>query len=714
MGTESMGIQRMQMNRVPVSVDVPFPGVQRLRCGVVPQPTLLEFAGASPSGDGLRAMETAEMPADCSGIVVSRSSGYLVVSVPLAPDERLYGFGLQYHALEHRGRLFELRVDHYKGRDDGRTHAPIPFYVSSRGYGMLVNAAARIVVYAGRTHRKEHHPEIRSRRDPDWQAVAPSSVMELALREEGVELVLFAGPTPLDVVRRFNLYCGGGCLPPKWGLGFWHRTPLDYTATQAEAEADAFLERGYPLDVIGLEPGWHSSSYPTTFEWHAQAFPDPGSFVARLDSRGIRVNLWGNCFIHPECELGRVLEPLSASHTGSWGGYCPDLSLEEVRQAIISQHLTQHVGLGVSGYKLDECDDDNWLFPDYADFPSGTSGETLHQVYGTLLQRTTVDLFRRAGRRTYGLVRATNAGTVSFPYVIYNDCYDHREYITGLCSGSLCGVLFTPEARDARTSEEWLRRIQATCFSPLAQLNAWASGTRPWDFPEVEQEVQRVMILRTRLVPYLYTAFADYRRDGTPPFRAMQLCAQPCADGTTSRKTRGAPPAATDNPYSLIDRQDVSDQYMMGPNLLVAPFFAGEPSRTVVLPPGRWYDFFTGAFAGEQEVIELSSTRPEIPLFVRDGGIVPLFEREYLSVPPAGTDTPIEVRHYGRSPGEYELYDDDGETYAFEAGASGRRTLRADRDPATGRLRGSAGEPAGPFDSGYRTFTWRFMTGAEG
>ena len=677
------------METVAVESSSPAPGVWRLRCGSVPEPTLLGYTGVAPRLASLEEMGEGAAFVRPVDVTAYRSSQRLVISTPLTPTEKLYGLGLQYRTIEHRGQLFELRVDHYKGRDDGRTHAPIPFFVSSRGYGIFVNSAARMLVYAGLTHRRERHPEIRSRRDPEWQPVAVSEIVEIALADSGAEVLIFAGPAPMDVIRRFNLYCGGGCLPPKWGLGFWHRTPLAYAAADVEREVDEFDEHGVPLDVIGLEPGWHSSSYPTTCDWHTDAFPDPEAMLQGLLARGVRTNLWENCFIHPHCDLGQTLEHLSGSHTGSWGGYCPDLSLDEARGAIEEHHSERHTSIGVSGYKLDECDDDQWLFPDHAEFPSGITGERLHQVYGTLIQRTTVEMFRNAGRRTYGLSRATNAGTVSFPYVIYNDCYDHREYITGLCSGSLSGVLFTPEARDAKTPEEWLRRVQATCFSPLAQLNAWASGAKPWDHPEVADEVKRVILLRTRLLPYIYTAFADYRERGIPPFRAMIL------EGGIGE--------------SSSSLAAVSDQYMIGPNLLVAPLFAGEPSRTVELPPGEWFDFYTGTIAGAAEQIEIPGSRDSIPLFVRDGGIIPMLAGDCLRIPAGEATTPIEVRHYGRLEGVFELYDDDGETYDFERGDWCRWTLRADRD-TRGELSGVVEERRGPYISGYRDFSWRFMT----
>ena len=66
----------------------------------------------------------------------------------------------------------------------------------------------------------------------DWKAVQPGRTVEVAVPGGTAELLLFVGPTPLQAVRRFNLFCGGGCLPPRWGLGFWHRVPLTCTAAQ--------------------------------------------------------------------------------------------------------------------------------------------------------------------------------------------------------------------------------------------------------------------------------------------------------------------------------------------------------------------------------------------------------------------------------------------------------------------------------------------------
>jgi alpha-D-xyloside xylohydrolase len=328
----------------------------------------------------------------------------------------------------------------------------------------------------------------------------------------------------------------------------------------------------------------------------------------------------------------------------------------------------------------------------------------MRQVYALAIQRATFDAFRARDQRTYGLVRASNAGASPLPYVLYDDYYGHPEFITALASSGFIGVLWTPEVRSSRTSEEWLRRMQSVCFSPLAMLNAWSDGTKPWSFPDVADRVRDVMRLRIRLLPYLYSAFARYHFDGTPPVRAMALepgfrVEQPATPGAVS---------STDNPYAVATQRDVRDQFMLGDALLVAPMFTGDTTRTVVLPSGRWYDFYTGAFAGAGEVITVKPGLDRIPVFVRDGAVVPLLADDWLHVPAAGEPADLELRHYGTEPGTFRLYDDDGTTFAYERGEFSWTPLVVSR-AADGTLRGETPAPPSGKPFGYRTLTWRMI-----
>ena len=287
----------------------------------------------------------------------------------------------------------------------------------------------------------------------------------------------------------------------------------------------------------------------------------------------------------------------------------------------------------------------------------------MRQVYGLLTQRMTADWYRERNQRTYGLVRGSNTGASSFPFVIYNDYYSHRHFINALINSSFIGVLWTPEVRASKSAEEWLRRMQFVCFSPMAMLNAWADGTKPWTFPEVEQQVREVAMLRMQLLPYLYTTFAQYHFEGTPPFRAMNL-----VDMATAVSTQEAGQLeSTENPYALQMRKDIKDQYMMGDFLLVTPMFAGESRRDVILPAVKWYDFYTGEFVGEGEIISIEPGLDRIPIFVKDGGIIPMIPPQ-RQMPKAGAILPLEIRHYGNVENSWQLYDDDGVSFDYEKG----------------------------------------------
>ena len=177
----------------------------------------------------------------------------------------------------------------------------------------------------------------------------------------------------------------------------------------------------------------------------------------------------------------------------------PDLANDKAKWLFQDKLIQEHIGIGVGGYKIDEVT-----------FPSGISAEQMRQTYGVLAQRTTNELFRKYNKRTYGLVRASNAGANSFPYVLYNDYYNHSDFITALINSGYCGMLWTPEVRSSRSSEEWLRRFQTVVFSPMAMIDSWNSDTKPWTFPEVAGQVKEYALLRMQMMPYWYTEFARY------------------------------------------------------------------------------------------------------------------------------------------------------------------------------------------------------------
>ncbi|MBB6501234.1 TIM-barrel domain-containing protein [Pedobacter cryoconitis] len=667
----------MYLNAQEIKWEPVAPGIWKGTVGRPENYNLLTASAAKPYLEGLNKLGDAVFPMPQREVVAQLRDGKTYLRFPLKQKEQLYGFGLNFQTVHQRGKILELHADHFGGKDNGRTHAPTPFYVSSEGYGVFINSARYLKIFAGSAVRRdsENAPVAKDRNtDKTWSSRPYSDAVEVLVPAEGVEFYVFAGPTSLNAVSRYNLFNGGGPLPPRWGLGFTQRVKTLYTAADVEKETKAFEDKGFPLDYIGLEPGWQSKAYPCSFEWDKSRYPDPSGFVADMLKKGIRLNLWTNPYVSPESPIFKAIKPFTGDHT-VWLGAVPDLTMPEAQKILFGQLKKSQVDIGISGYKFDEVDGyDHYLWPDVTTFPSGHSAEQLRQTYGLLMQRYSMDMFHEKNQRTYGLVRGSNGGGTSFPYVIYNDYYNHEDFITALINSGFTGVLWTPEARASKTAEEWLRRMQSVVFSPMAMINAWSTGTKPWSYPEVEKQVKDMALLRMQMMPYWYSEFAKYHFQGIPPFRAMNLEAGFASGVEKELKTTNL----EENPYVEALGKEVKDQYMAGEYLLVAPMFAGKPTRTVILPKGKWFDFYTGEFAGDGTVITVTPGLDRIPVYVKDGGIVPMGPA-LMHAPKSGDKIDLEIRYYGHKPGTYQLYDDDGETFNYEKGAFSFRDIKVER-----------------------------------
>ncbi|OCX52167.1 ABC transporter substrate-binding protein [Mucilaginibacter sp. PPCGB 2223] len=699
----SLNAQQLNWNEVE-------PGIWKAVAGKPEAFDLLKAGGAVPYHAGLAEMGETKFPLQQADISAKIIDGKTYLSFPLEKEEQLYGFGLNFQTVHQRGKILTLHVDNYAGKDDGHTHCPTPFYVSSKGYGVFINCARYIKVYAGTAVMRDSKTpaKVQDRNlDKNWVSKPYSDNVEMLVPAEGAEIYVFGGPTAMDAVRRYNLLNGGGCLPPRWGLGFTQRMQRLTDANGVAEEARAFEDKGYPLDFIGLEPGWQSKSYPCTFEWDKTRFPEPKALVQDMLKKGIRINLWTNPYISPEAPIYKNILPYTGTFT-VWNGAVADISMPEARKIFFGQLGKDKVDIGVSGYKMDEVDGgDVYLWPDVAVFPSGHSAEQMRQTYGVMMQRYITELYHDKNQRTYGLVRASNGGGSRLPYVIYNDYYNHQDFITALINSGFAGVLWTPEVRASKTAEEWLRRFQSNIFSPMAMINAWASGTKPWTFPEVAELVKQLANLRMQMMPYWYSEFAKYHFQGIPPFRAMNL--EPGFQGIEVAKDVAPKKKVNleENPYEEASQKEIKDQYMAGENILVAPMFTGQTTRTVILPKGKWYDFYTGKLAGDGQVITVTPGLDKIPVYVKDGGIIPMMPA-MLHAPKAGDKVDIEVRYYGDKPGVYRLYDDDGETFNYEKGEYSFRDIKVEK--VNGQLKGSISNAAAGKPNTVGKVTFKMMT----
>lgn len=701
------------------------PGVWKATIGKPDSFTLLKAAGATqPALQALAAMPKAAFPLDKKEIEGRTWAAKATVRFPLASNEDVYGLGVDFSNMRRNGSVFELHVDHWDSKKaiTGRTHAPVPLYVSTKGFAVLFDSARYLRVTVGhgvRLAAKEKPPVIDrttgtvrpAQGEPKptkWQSQPRSDSIEVLTNEGGMDVYVFAGPSPLDAMRRYNLFCGGGALPPKWGLGFLNRVQTRYTAAEVLADIAEFRKNGIPLDMIGLEPGWMDHAYPCSFEWDKTRFPDPKAFLAEVKAQNVRVNLWFNPYVGPpHTPLYQKLLPYAGTHL-VWNGIVPDYSLPAAQKIFVDHLKNKVVDVNpdaIGGFKLDEVDGyDRYIWPDTAVFPSGRDAEQLRQTYGLLLQKAVFDVFRQSNRRTMGQIRGTNAGASPYPFVIYNDNYEFDGYITAVSNSGFAGVLWSPEVRGSASGEDMLRRMQAVCFSPLALYNGWASKEKLWTHVDVKDHMRDAIVLRGRLLPYLYNTFAQYHYQGTPVIRPMQLAV---GVAVAEQKETGKLDA-TANPYEVPPAvREIKDQYFFGDSLLVAPIPPNVKTRKVVLPAGKWYDFHTGKYAGENETIEVTPSLATMPLFVKNGALIPMVEPRQWA-PAASESVALEVRHYGDAAGKLALYDDDGETFDFEKGNFTWTQLAVTKD-AAGKLQGSVTPDKNGRKWSYSEVKWTFM-----
>ena len=576
-----------------------------------------------------------------------RSARGYVVQLPLRPEEQVYGLGLQFMSFAQRGRKKVARVNADPKLDTGDSHAPVPFYVTTEGIGVLIDTARYATFYFGDARPKPAHPVEKvavANPDPDYthnlQDGDTGQITVEVPNAGGVDVYLFAGPTILDAVRRYNVFSGGGYVSPDWGLGFWYRMDAKTTQQSALTLAHEFRDRKIPCDVIGLEPGWQTHAYSCTFVWNRDRFPDAQTFIQSTARLNYKVNLWEHAFTHPASPLFPEIEPHAGSF-GVWGGLVPDFAGEPAREAFGEFHGKNLVDMGISGFKLDECDNSDftggWSFPECSSFPSGVDGEQMHSVFGLRYQMAIWNEFRKRNLHTYGMVRSSGALAAPYPFVLYSDLYNHRDFIRALVNSGFSGLLWCPEVRDVVSEEDLIRRLQSVVFSPLAIVNGWYIRNPPWKqlnrqlnnadqlldgWEKLEGRCREILGWRMQLVPYLTAAFQRYGADGTPPFRALVL------DAPQEKRLF-----------------NVDDQYMIGDRMMAAPLFAGEPTRRVVLLEGGWHDFWTGEpLTGGTEFLVPASTE-RIPLYVKSGSIVPWANVGLFAAAPESLQ--LTVRIYG-------------------------------------------------------------------
>jgi len=661
------------------------PGIFKLTIGKPSSFTPVSVMERTPLTAALQKLPAQAIPFDLSDVDIIISERGVKVSIPLGDNEQLYGFGLQIGSFNQNGLRKVPVVNDYPLNNLGYTHAPLPYYVSNKGYAVLVNTAKYTTFYCGGNQPKKSNSgnvkedaSIKLSADDLYKAdnKYTGNVLVDVPGAKGIEVYVFAGPGMHTAVQRYNLFSGGGTLPPMWGLGIKYRVKADFNEQDVYKAAQYFRQHKIPVDVIGLEPGWQTGAYPCTFVWNNTAFPQPQQMIEGLRNQGYRVNLWEHAFVRSESPLYKPLLEHSGDYLGFYG-LVPDFADAEARAIFADYHKKNLVDIGISGFKMDECDNSDlrfgsarWSFPELSQFPSGIDGEQMHQLFGLLYQKTIFDIFKQKNQRTYLDVRSSNAMASPFPSVLYSDTYNHKEYVEMISNSGFSGLLWSPEVRESGSFKELARRSQTAILSAQTLYNSWYLQNPPWlqvdkgknndnqllpDADKNEEVIRKLLNFRMSLIPYLYSAFYDYYAKGTPVFRALVM----------------------DHPDDK-NVFEVADEYMIGNDLLATPIIGDADTRKVYLPEGRWYNFNTNEKYEGGKSYTVSFSLSDIPLFVKEGCVLPLCEPvQYVG---ENTKFNLTCRVYGTPRQQpVQLFEDDGTSYNYERGTFNKVSITSEK-----------------------------------
>ncbi len=667
-----------------------YPGVYEFSCGVREEFEPSAYRMIPPREKELNALPQAELPMEEDAIRCEIGSRGALLSVPFSYEEELYGFGLQSGKVNQAGKKRMLKTNADARGDTGNSHAPIPFYISTAGYGLLLDTLRYSCFYcaSSKRHAKAgdaaggHDSLLSSEQELYGTRQHDGEVTAEVTGVRGLHGYFFAGKDAADVNRRYILFSGGGAMPPLWGLGVWYRACGKFDQVEALAMAEQLRREEMPVTVYGLEPGWHSHAYSCTFEFDKKRYSDYEQTLRSLREMGYKINLWEHVFIHPDSPIYAQMEPYAADYE-VWGGLVPDLSLEKAREVFGGWHNSYLLEQGVAGFKCDECDNSDytgyWSFPEHTRFPSGLDGEQMHALLPMLYQQTLCEQYRRRGLRTWGEVRAQHCYAAPYPFLLYSDWYSHADYISMVRNMGFSGILYSPEIRTAESKADLYRRMLTGVFSPKLELNIWFMPHPMWenynreanwgnerlpDADALRADCRRFMQLRSSLVPYLYTAFYRYYCEGVPPVRALELDYPEC---------RGL-------------ASDAVGGISFGDAIIAYPLTAPETRVEITLPKGEWYCFFSHKkFAGGRDY-ELEYPIDQIPVFVRAGTVLPLLQNSQALY--QGGQLELQLLVFGKQ-AEGVLYTDDFTSNACEQGINRIYSFKAENNRldicATGR-----------------------------
>lgn len=502
------------------------------------------------------------------GLFQKGGKTYLREQLSLHPGESVYGLGERFGPFVKNGQAID------SWNEDGGTNTEIsyktvPFYLTNRGYGVLVNHPGNV------SYEIESH----------WVGRVQFSVEGHAL-----DYYVFGGPSMKDALEQYTALSGRPALLPEWSYGLWLSTSFQtsYDEPTIMANIERMESLGIPITVFHFDCFWMKEHTWTSFIWDKQNFPDPAGMLSRIKAKGIKVCVWINPYIAEASPLfdegaanGYLLQTPEGDvyQVDDWQ---PGIGLVDftnpAAQAWYADKLRELVEMGVDTFKTDFAE----RIPLDVRYHNNANPERMHNYYTYLYNQTVFELLRDMKGEGEAVVfaRSATTGNQKFPLHWGGDnsstYASMAETLRGGLSLGLCGFGYWSHDISGfvgmATPDLYKRWVAFGLLSSHSRLHGEATARMPWLFDDESVDVLRHFNqLKTRIMPYLLDMGREANTYGLPMLRAMVL-------------------EFPDDPTC----KTLDTQYMLGSSLLVAPIFERSGRVTYYLPEGEWRHLLSG------------------------------------------------------------------------------------------------------------------------
>lgn len=546
---------------------------------------------------------------------------YILLELDLSVGEKIYGLGERFGPFVKNGQVVDMWNED-GGTSSELTYKNIPFYISSRGYGVFINHPGKVML------------EVQSER---------TTRVNMAVQGESLEYMVIGGPTPKAILERYTRLTGRPGLPPAWSYGLWLTTSFttSYDEKTVTSFLDGFTERNIPLSVFHFDSFWMKSFQWCDFAFDAEKFPDPKSYIARLKSRGLRTCVWINPYVAQASPL--FLEGKAKGYyimradtprptVWQWDNWQAGMAVVDFTNPAARDWYTGHLArlmqeMGIDSFKTDFGERIPFL-PHQVKYHDGSDSVRMHNYYAYLYNKAVWDVMQSCGKEPCLFARAATTGGQQFPVHWGGDCESTfeamAETLRGGLSLSLSGFAFW--AHDIGGFEGlpdpalYKRWVQFGLLGSHSRLHGSSSYRVPWIYDSarypgedeacskaLRESVQR----KLALMPYLLRTALEGHVRGTPVMRAMFI----------------------EFGDSDLNTWTLDTQYMLGSELLVAPVFdkSGEVSFYVPFTStaagnrsSKWRSFFDHNKTYEEgRWYTETHSFDTLPLLLRPRAVVP-------------------------------------------------------------------------------------------